>query len=441
MELLEYQAKELFKMVGIPTLPAQTIKDSRQIKQLQIPYPVVLKSQVHSGGRGKAGGVSFVANTIDAIAAARTIFNLSILGEYPEVILAEAHYNTEREFFLAIVLDYDLQCPVLLGSAYGGMNVDSLLANLQQVVVNTDFSLFYARRLAASMGLSGQLICSVSDIIAKMYRLFIERDLNLIEINPLGVNTQGKLMALDGKITIDDSTLGRQPIISSLNFSEYQKQNKGSWSQNTDNFSEAGWYWLNWHHKTGKIATICNSFDLALLTWDLLNQSKISPACGVVISDSFSDRTSNSSIYQQGLKQILAEFESIEGLEAILINIWSTEAISRDIVKTIAEYIQSSFQASLYSQAEQIDDSASVSNQPQSSSNRASLKSKQQKIAPDIDRFRPKFILRLLSKNDSTEIDPDLFLDSNLGDLLEIKDILYISSGLEAAIDQAIALI
>ena len=158
MELLEYQAKELFKMVGIPILPSQTIKDSRKIKQLQIPYPVVLKSQVRSGGRGKAGGVRFAANTIDAIAAARIIFNLSILNEYPEFILAEAHYNAEREFLLAIVLDYDLQRPVLLGSALGGMNVDSLLANLQQVVVESEFSLFYARRLVANMGLSGQLI-------------------------------------------------------------------------------------------------------------------------------------------------------------------------------------------------------------------------------------------------------------------------------------------
>lgn len=99
MDLLEYQAKELFRRVGIPTLPSQTIAEPRQIKQLRIPYPVVLKSQVRAGGRGKAGGVRFVANTIDAIAAARSIFNLSILREYPEVILAEAHYNAEREFF------------------------------------------------------------------------------------------------------------------------------------------------------------------------------------------------------------------------------------------------------------------------------------------------------------------------------------------------------
>ena len=218
MELLEYQAKELFKTVGIPILPSLTIKNPRNLKQLQIPYPVVLKSQVRSGGRGKAGGVRFVANTIDAIAAARSIFNLSILGEYPEVILAEAHYNIERELFLAVVLDYNLQRPVLLGSAWGGMNIDSLLANLQQVVVEDKFSLFYARRLTAHMGLSGQLVCSVSDILAKMFRLFQERDLDLIEINPLGVNRRGELMALDGRITVNDNALVRQPIMETSKF-------------------------------------------------------------------------------------------------------------------------------------------------------------------------------------------------------------------------------
>ena len=142
MDLLEYQAKELFSRIGIPVLPSQTVKEPRELKQLQIPYPVVLKSQVRAGGRGKAGGIKFVGNTIDAIAAARTIFNLSILGEYPEFILAEAQYDAQKEFFLAIVLDYKLKLPVLLGSAQGGVNVPLLLDNLQQVVVATEFSPF-----------------------------------------------------------------------------------------------------------------------------------------------------------------------------------------------------------------------------------------------------------------------------------------------------------
>ncbi len=418
MELLEYQAKELFRMVGIPILPSQTIKDSRKIKQLQIPYPVVLKSQVRSGGRGKAGGVRFVANTIDAIAAARSIFNLSILEEYPEVILAEAHYNTERELFLAIVLDYDLQCPVLLGSAFGGMNVDSLLANLQQVVVNTEFSLFFARRLAASMGLSGKLICSVSEIIAKMYRLFQEKDLDLIEINPLGVNTKGELMALDGKITMNDHALARQPIIETLNFSEQQrKSNDHSLWQTNKDFSQISWRWLDWHHKTGKVAMICSSFDSALLTWDLLKQNKVTPACSAILENSLTAEASNLQLYREQLLDILTELESFKGIKAIVLNIWESEAVSREIVKTIIDYCHAAEESALLPREEPLLVNSAIS-LSDGKSNQQSGESDQKTLA------QPHFILRLLNKD-------------NLDDLSRSGRI-YLSSNLEEVINQTI---
>ena len=400
MELLEYQAKELFRMVDIPILPSQTIQDSRKIKQLQIPYPVVLKSQVRSGGRGKAGGVKFVANTIDAIAAARTIFNLSILGEYPEVILAEAHYNAEREFFLAIVLDYDLQCPVLLGSSSGGMNVNALLVNLQQVVVDAEFSLFYARRLASCMGLSGKLICSVSEIIAKMYRLFKEKDLDLIEINPLGVNARGELMALDGKITINDHALSRQPIIETLNLSRYQREHR---------LNQSNWRWLDWHNQAGKIATICNSFDSALLTWDLLNQNRVNPACGIVIDDSSINKEDRSQVYVDQLRQILTELMSIKRLKVIFINIWDRETISNEILQAISELNQSP-------QPDQSEQSATASN----SDNIQNLQAKKSSTS------KPKFVLRLLTGTNPIQFETD--------------ETIHLSSNLEDSVAKAIAL-
>ncbi|MGF1590268.1 MAG: ATP-grasp domain-containing protein [Pleurocapsa sp.] len=416
MELLEYQAKELFKMVGIPILPSQTIKDSRKIKQLQIPYPVVLKSQVRSGGRGKAGGVRFVANTIDAIAAARNIFNLSILGEYPEVILAEAHYNTEREIFLAIVLDYDLKSPVLLGSAFGGMNVDLLLTNLQQVVVEAEFSLFYARRLAAKMGLSGKLICSVSEIIAKMYRLFSEKDLDLIEINPLGINTQGNLMALDGKITVNDYAMVRQPIVETLNFSEQPRKPE-------QNLNQISWRWLDWEHKTGKIAIICSSFDSALLTWDLFKQDKVTPACSLLLENSLISEADNLQLYREKLREVLAQIETIKGIKVIVLNIWESEAVSREIVQTIIDYCRAAEESTLPAKEEQVlVNSAIVSNSSDNLEvNYPNVKSNQTL------RATPYFVLRLLNK-DSLE---DLPLTENI----------YLSSNLEAAISEAIAMV
>jgi succinyl-CoA synthetase beta subunit len=216
MDLLEYQAKELFRAVGIPVLPSQKIDQARDIKHLNIPYPVVLKSQVYIGGRGRVGGVRFVENTIDAIAAAQAIFNLPIMGEYPQVLLAEAKYDVEQEFYLAVALNCTNRRPVLLGSAQGGVDVQSAIDQMQQVVVEGEFSPFYARRLALAMGLQGALMNTVSDVVEKMYRLFVSKDLDLVEINPLGVDRTGQVMALDGKVSVNDGALARHPDLAAL---------------------------------------------------------------------------------------------------------------------------------------------------------------------------------------------------------------------------------
>ena len=216
MDLLEYQAKSLFRQMAIPILPSQRIDNPADLKGLKIPYPVVLKSQVRAGGRGRAGGVKFVENTIDAVAAAQTIFNLPIENEYPQVLLAEAKYNADRELYLAVLLDPVARRPVLLGSREGGMDVEGSIDQMQQVAVDQEFSPFYARRLMLKMGLQGDLIQSVSSIVEKMYRLFVEKDLDLVEINPLGISPTGEVMALDGKVTANDDALGRHPDLVSL---------------------------------------------------------------------------------------------------------------------------------------------------------------------------------------------------------------------------------
>lgn len=425
MELLEYQAKELFRLVGIPILPAQTIKDSRKIKQLQIPYPVVLKSQVRSGGRGKAGGVRCVSNTIDAIAAARTIFNLSILGEYPEVILAEAHYNAEREFFLAIVLDYDLQRPVILGSALGGMNVDSLLANLQQVVIEEEFSLFHARRLVANMGLSGKMICSVSNIIAKMYSLFESKDLDLIEINPLGVNVKGELMALDGKITINEHAFSRQPIFETLNFSARQKQIHHEHFLKLDHDAEpVCWRWLNWRNKTGKIAIISNSSDLALLTWDLLNEKRAVPACGVLIENKLEGQLNDLETYQEKLLQILSELNSIKGIRVILLNIRETEIVNNQILKVISNYCQTQQSLSSLSKNETLVTKTSTTST--SLTKNSTIKGESTLLPTDSSKNLPQFVLRLI---DQEKLDVSLPKE------------IYLTDDLETAITKVITLV
>ncbi len=341
MDLLEYQAKELFSRIGIPVLPSHTIKEPRELKQLQIPYPVVLKSQVRAGGRGKAGGIKFVGNTIDAIAAARTIFNLSILGEYPEVILAEAQYDAQEELFLAIVLDYHLKLPVLLGSAKGGMNVALLLDNLQQVVVSTEFSPFYARRLVSRMGLSGELIQSVSEIIVKIYFLFQEADLDFVEINPLGVNAQGKLMALDGKIKINSHALVRHPEIYSLNaISDVSLASREQ--LNLNYHSKCQLQWQEWQDEKGKIAIVSNNSDLITICWDLIRQKKEKPACAIVVP-SIQNIEDSSSLENWCLKleSALKVLQDVKGLKAILINLVVSPSLNETIAHKILDYYSS----------------------------------------------------------------------------------------------------
>lgn len=216
MDLLEYQAKALFAAMGIPVLPSQPIASLQELRELKIPYPIALKSQVRAGGRGRAGGIRFASNTIDAVAAAQAIFNLPIEGECPSLLLAEAKYNVEQEFYLAVVLDDNARRPVLLGSTQGGMDGKLSAGTVHQVWVEGEFSPFYARRLVLKMGLRGELVPSVSAIVERMYALFVQNDLDLVEINPLGVDRLGGLMALDGKVTVNDSALGRHPELKSL---------------------------------------------------------------------------------------------------------------------------------------------------------------------------------------------------------------------------------
>ena len=216
MDLLEYQAKELFRSVGIPVLVSQRIGRVQDLKQLTIPYPIVLKSQVYVGGRGRLGGIRFVDNTIDAIAAAQMLFQLPLMGEIPKLLLAEAKFSAAQEFYLAVTLNRSLRRLVLLGSMQGGSQVRSTIKSAHQVVVEGDFSAFYARRLALDMGLSGALMTTVSAIIEKMYYLLVEKDLDLLEINPLGVGPEGDVMALDGKISVNNGALGRHPDLAEL---------------------------------------------------------------------------------------------------------------------------------------------------------------------------------------------------------------------------------
>lgn len=266
MDLLEYQAKELFRQVGIPVLPSQKINYPQELKALKIPYPIVLKSQVRVGGRAKLGGIKFAGNTIDAVAAAQAIFHLPIRGEYPEVVLAEAKYNAKREFYLAIVLDRSARRPLLLGSTQGGIEIELTREQMQYVIVREQFSPFYARRLTQKMGLKGQEIESVSSVLEKMYQLFLENDLDLVEINPLGIRSNGDVMALDGKISVNKDALERHAtLVSWIGLEETDIETPLPFDREIA-------------EPDGNLAIVCNGAGLTMATLDLVYLAGGKPA-------------------------------------------------------------------------------------------------------------------------------------------------------------------
>jgi succinyl-CoA synthetase beta subunit len=347
MDLLEYQAKSLFRQMAIPILPSQRIDNPADLKGLKIPYPVVLKSQVRAGGRGRAGGIKFVENTIDAVAAAQTIFNLPIENEYPEVLLAEAKYNADQELYLAVLLDPIARRPVLLGSRQGGMDVEGSIDQMQQVAVDQEFSPFYARHL----------IQSVSTIVEKMYRLFVEKDLDLVEINPLGISPTGEVMALDGKVSANDDALGRHPDLAALSGKKQSnrfvedrrnpyasdRHNSHSQAQQSPEFdaksqspisnSES----LQLIELDGNIGILCNGMGLTMATLDAVAHQGGKPA-NFVNMGSLNPYDANA--LRDRAEFALELVAQNKNVKVILVNILARASKTEEITAAVAGYLE-----------------------------------------------------------------------------------------------------
>ncbi len=331
MDLLEYQVKEWFGEIGIPVLPSQRIDHPTDLKRLKIPYPVVLKSQVYAGERQKAGGVRFVETTIDAIAAAQNIFNLPIMGELPEVLLAEARYEAEQELYLAVVIDTAVCRPILLGCREANIDWESASETMQHVVVEHEFSSFYARQLTLKMGLQGSLIQHVSKVIEHMYELFAEKDLDLLEINPLGINAEGQVMALNGSIRVNERSIGRHPDIA-LMASKMQTNDNG----NGRNSSLSDWNGVELH---GKIGILGNGAGSVLATMDLVSNMGGKP--GVCLNLRHASPIDVSpTTFRTRLETALKLIGTDRSIHVILINLLGSIPQATEIAQVIADFVQ-----------------------------------------------------------------------------------------------------
>ncbi|MEM8639933.1 MAG: ATP-grasp domain-containing protein [Cyanobacteria bacterium P01_G01_bin.54] len=318
MELLEYQAKTLFREVGIPVPLSQQIYNPRDLKQLRLSYPIVLKSQVRAGQRGPAGGVRFVENTIDAIAAAQTIFQLPIDGDCPELLLAEARYTPEQELYLAVVLDYRQQLPILLGALHPPTQTPDI--NLHKVAVDQEFSPFYARHLAIQMGLKGDRITAVSRILEKMYYLFARKDLDSVAIDPLGIKANGQVMALDGQITLSAAALARHPELKLIaDITPLQRPKAHSWQR-----------------PQGQIGILCTDAGVGMMLWDTLMAARCPVHICKVLADPATEP--NPTPLTQQLCQTLDQWQAEGQSHHCLVALPATWTATAELEAAIADY-------------------------------------------------------------------------------------------------------
>jgi succinyl-CoA synthetase beta subunit len=222
MDLLEYQGKELFKRFGIPVSDgrlALTPAEARTAAE-ELGGPVVVKAQVLTGGRGKAGGVKLADNPQDAEQKAKDIIGLDINGHVVEKLWIESASDIAKEYYLSVTFDRGEKKPLFMFTTQGGVEIEQVAEENPDALMRLHvdalegFQPWVARRLIYGAGVEDPSEQKqIADIIGKLYRCFVECDAMLAEINPLIVTPDGEVKALDSKFTVDDSALYRHPDI------------------------------------------------------------------------------------------------------------------------------------------------------------------------------------------------------------------------------------
>lgn len=231
MKIHEYQAKALLSQYGIPVPKGKMActGEEAEIIAKEIGGKVVIKAQVHAGGRGKAGGIKTAESPKEARQIAEELVGCSLttcqtgsqcvpIGS----VLVEEAIEVVREFYLGIVLDSVARMPAIIASEAGGMEIEEIAQSSPEKILRSHveptrgFSPFQARELAFGMNMKGDQFKSIVGIIPKLYRLFWENDCSLVEINPLVVTRDSQLLALDAKVNIDDNALYRHPEIAQM---------------------------------------------------------------------------------------------------------------------------------------------------------------------------------------------------------------------------------
>jgi len=231
MKIHEYQAKKLLSDYGVPVPKgrvASTPEEARAIAR-ELGRLVVVKAQVHAGGRGKGGGIRTAKTPEEAEEVARGILGMRLVtpqtgpeGKLVRRVLVEEQTPVERELYLSVLVDSASGRPTMIASAAGGMEIEEVAARDPAAIHRVDidpavgFQPFEGRELAFALGLAGDLLRPAGELMGALYRCFVEKDCSLAEINPLMVTAVGRLLALDAKINFDDNAIFRHPDVAAL---------------------------------------------------------------------------------------------------------------------------------------------------------------------------------------------------------------------------------
>lgn len=318
MKIHEYQAKKILRQyqVAVPSGTMATTANQAEHVAAELGGKVVIKAQIHAGGRGKGGGVKLAANPEEVRQAASEILGMQLVthqtgpeGQKVKQVLVEKASDIEREFYLGITLDRAQSKPVVMASQEGGVEIEEVaVATPEKILKETvdprvGLQAFQATRLAFGLGFEGKQVRQAIGFILSLYRAYVDADCSLVEINPLVVTADGQLLALDAKIDIDDNALFRHPDLAKMHDVDEEEELE----------VEAAKYGLNYIKLDGNIGCMVNGAGLAMATMDIIKLSGAEPANFLDVGGGASAET-----VENGFRILLSD----PNVKAILINIF-----------------------------------------------------------------------------------------------------------------------
>jgi succinyl-CoA synthetase beta subunit len=276
MKIHEYQAREIFNHFGIPTNEWIVAESPDEVAQFaaKISAVVVVKAQVHVGGRGKAGGVKLAKTPEEAYTVASRIIGMDIKGLKVRKVIAARSIDIKRETYLGITIDRSVKKIVLIGTAHGGVEIEELAQEnpgaIHKIYINpilpVQDDIF--NEMGNVLFSEPPLAYQAADILSRLYNIFLEKDCSLAEINPLVLDGEGRILAADAKINFDDNALWRHPELVALQ----------DIAQENPKEIEAKKYGLSFVDLDGNIGCIVNGAGLAMATMDMIKAAGGQPA-------------------------------------------------------------------------------------------------------------------------------------------------------------------